>query len=69
MIACDKIINDTGSVSTNVTNTIPTNMTNTILTNVTNTVSINSNDKKVEYKMDCYILHTVIYNRYYLLPL
>ena len=40
VIVCDKIIDATGSVSTNVTNTIPTNMTNTISsTNVTKTVS------------------------------
>ena len=35
-------------VSTNMTNTIPTNM------------STNSDGKKVRYKMDCYILHTVL---------
>ena len=40
------------SVSTNVTNTIPTN--------VANTVSTNSGDKKVKYKIDCYILHTFL---------
>ena len=31
-------------------------MTNTILTNV----STNSDHKKVRYKMDCYIFHTVL---------
>ena len=31
-------------------------MTNIVATNV----SINSNDKKVKYKIDCYILHTVL---------
>ena len=31
-------------------------MTNTIVTNV----SIDSDDKKVRYKIDCYVLHTVL---------
>ena len=31
-----------------------------VSTNVTSTISINSEDKKVRYKMDCYILHTVL---------
>ena len=44
---CDKIITDADSVSTYVPE------------NVTSTASINSDDKKVRYKMDCYILHTV----------
>ena len=34
------------------------NVTNTISTNVTSTVSTNSDDEKVRYKMDCYILIT-----------
>ena len=67
MILCDKMINATDSVSKNIINiskniinTIPTNMTNIISTNVASTVSINSDDKKVRYKTDCYILHTVL---------
>ena len=32
-------------------------MTNTISANVTSTVPINFDDKKVKYKMDCYILN------------
>ena len=31
-------------------------MTNTIVTNV----SINSDDKKVRYKIDCYVLHILV---------
>ena len=31
-----------------------------VLTNVTSTVSINSADRKVKYKMDCYFLHTIL---------
>ena len=49
VIVCDEIISITDNVSTNVTNTTPTN--------VTNTVSINSYDKKVRHKTNCYILH------------
>ena len=52
VIMCNEIIN--------VTNDIPTNVTNTLLTNVTSTVSINSDDKKVRYKMHCYIFHTIL---------
>ena len=58
---CHKVINATDSASKNVTNAIPTNMTNTISANVTaSTVSKTSNDKKVRYKMNCYILNTVL---------
>ena len=57
---CDEIINVTDSVSTNVINTIIRNMTNTISINAISTVSKNSDDKKVRYKIDCYILHTVL---------
>ena len=63
VIVCDKIINVIDSASTNVTNNIPAN--------VTNTVSKNSDDTKVIYKMDYYILHPfllVTYN-YKLMPL
>ena len=49
---CDKIINDADSV--------PTNVTNTIITNIASAVLVNSDDKKVKYKMDCYILYIVL---------
>ena len=55
VIVCDEIINATDSVSTNVINTIPTNITNTISKNVTSIASINSDDKKVTYKLDLHI--------------
>ena len=50
VIVCDKIITVMDSISTNVTNTI------SVI--ATSTVSINSDDKRVRYKMNCYILHT-----------
>ena len=31
-----------------------------VLTNFTSTASKNSDDKKIRYKMDCYILHTFL---------
>ena len=34
--------------------------TDSVSTNVTNTVSINSDDSKVRYKMDCYIFHNFL---------
>ena len=40
------------NVSTNVTNAIPTN--------VKSAMSTNSDDKKVGYKMVCYILYTIL---------
>ena len=49
---CEEIINVTDSASTNVTNTISAN--------VTSTVPITSDDKKVRYKIDCYILRTFL---------
>ena len=49
---CIEIINASDSVSTNVTSIIWTNVTSTMLTN--------SDDKKVRYKMYCYILYTVL---------
>ena len=57
-------------VSTNMTNTTPTNITSTISLNV----STNFDGKKVRYKVDCSILHTVlfvitIHNHYYLFSL
>ena len=49
MIACDKIVSVmVGIVSMIITNTIAAN------------VSINSDVEKVRYKIDCYILHTVL---------
>ena len=50
---CDEIENVADSLSTNVTNTAQKN--------VKSTVSINSDNKKVKYKMDCYILHIYFY--------
>ena len=35
-------------------------MTNSMSINATSTASINCADKKVRYKMDCYILHTFL---------
>ena len=63
MIACDEIIYIMVIVSLNMTTTIPTN------------VLINSDGKKVRYKIDCYIFvsfirdHITIHNHYYLLSL
>ena len=37
---------------------VSTNVTSIISTNVKSTMLINSDDKKVRYKMDCHILHT-----------
>ena len=48
MIACNEIISVRDIVLTKMTNTIGTN------------VPINSDGKKVRYKNDCYILHTVL---------
>ena len=47
VITCDKIISAMDIVSTKMRNTIVAN------------VSINSNDNKVRYKIDSYILHTI----------
>ena len=52
VIASDKIMNIVNNASTNVKNTISKN--------VTSPVSINFDDKKVRYKMDCYIFHTLL---------
>ena len=49
---CDKIIN--------VADSVPTNVANAILTNIASTVLVHSDDKKVKYKMDCYILYIVL---------
>ena len=56
VIVCDKIINITDHVSTNLINTLPTFVTNTISTNVTSTVLLNSDNENVICKTDCYIL-------------
>ena len=48
VITCDEIISLLDIVSIKMINTIATN------------VSINSNDKKVISKVDCYILHTLL---------
>ena len=55
-------------------NTILTNITNTTSMKFVSTVSINSDDKKVKHKMDCYIVcmfllviviyHIIIHNHY-----
>ena len=37
--------------------TVPSNMRNAILANVISTVSINSDRKKVRYKLNFYMLH------------
>ena len=39
---------------------VPRNVANTILANVTSTMLTNSDDKKVRYKIDYYIMHTVL---------
>ena len=57
---CDKIINAKDNVLTNIANTIRIDMTNIISTNVASTVSRRSDDKKVRYKMECYIFHSVL---------
>ena len=55
MIACDEIIYVMNTASTKKANTVAANM------------SINHYDKKVRYKIDCYILHTVLFAIIYLL--
>ena len=50
MILCDEIISVTDCA----------NMANTLSANVTSTVSINSNDAKVRYKINCCIMHTFL---------
>ena len=39
---------------------VSTNVTNTISTKVKSTLSINFDDKKVRYEMNCFILHTFL---------
>ena len=41
-------------------NSVSKNVKNTLSTNVMSTVSINSDDKKSRFKMDCYILHSFL---------
>ena len=48
MITCDEIISAVNIVSTKMTNTTARNVTK------------NFHSKKVRYKIDCYILHTVL---------
>ena len=57
---CDECTNATDNVSNSMKNTILANMTNTIPTNVTSIMSTNSYDKKIRYKMDSYILYTIL---------
>ena len=56
MIACVEVMYVLDSVSTNTTNNLPVSITNTIPTNITT----NYEDKKVRYKIDCYILHAIL---------
>ena len=49
-IVCDEIMYVMGIVSTY--------MTNTIAANATSNVSINSHNKRVRHKMECFILNT-----------
>ena len=57
---CYKTINAADSVSTNMTNTVSAIAMSIASTNVTTTVSINFHNKKVRYKIDCYILNTFL---------
>ena len=50
VITCDKIVSVMDNVSIKMTNTVAENL------------SINSDAKKVSYKMDCFILHAVFLN-------
>ena len=52
VIACNDVEIFIDSVSIKMTHTAPTN--------VTSTASINSDNKKVRYEMDCYILHSFL---------
>ena len=52
VIVCDEIISIKDTVSRNAANTISTNVTSTML--------IKSDDKKVRYKMGCYVLHSFL---------
>ena len=48
------------SVIVCITDGVSTSVTNSVSTNVTRTKSINCDDKKIRYRMDCYILHTYL---------
>ena len=56
VITCDESIYAAESVSKNE----QTNIMSTLSTIVTSTQSINFHNKKVRYKVDCDILHTVL---------
>ena len=56
VVTCDEIINAANSVSTNVS----ANVTCTVPIIAENSAPINFDDKKVEYKMNCCILHTTL---------
>ena len=61
VIAYDEIVYVMDIVSAEMTNTIPTNVKNTMLTN--------SDDKKVRHKINCYILHTVLFDHITIIPI
>ena len=56
MVTCNEIINAADHVSTNVSASV----TSTVSINAVNPVSMNFDDKKIGYKINCYILHTVL---------
>ena len=60
MSVCNEIINATDNVLATETNAIPANMTNCASTNVTSTMPRNSDGRKVRYKIDFYVLHTLL---------
>ena len=43
-----------------VMNILSTNVLSTVLANVRSTILTNSDDEKLRYKMECYILHIVL---------
>ena len=60
VILYDEVKKVKNSLSINVTNNVPTNVTNAVSTDVTSTMSINSDNNKIRYIMDCYIFHTFL---------
>ena len=56
MIARNEIINAADRVLTNVSMNVMSN----VAINVTSSVSVNFQNKKVRYKMNCYILHMIL---------
>ena len=50
--------------STDAADSISTNVSCNVPINVANIASTNYDDKKVEYKMDCGILHAALLNYY-----